>query len=128
MVLLSPLKPAGLDMRIAGHLAEIVQGEGFEPRWLSARSEAELNDVLVRDDHFLHVAVETLPRLKAQIGKPIGDLIGLGDVVVALIERGGKTRIATPDNVIEAGDIVALVGEPNDLVALRLAPATVEEE
>jgi APA family basic amino acid/polyamine antiporter len=128
MVLLSPLKPAGLDMRIAGHLAEIVQGEGFEPRWLSARSEAELNDVLVRDDHFLHVAVETLPRLSAQIGKPIGDLVGLGDVVVALIERRGKTMIATPDNVIEKGDIIALVGEPNDLVALRLAPAKVEEE
>lgn len=128
MVLLSPIKPAGLDMRIAGHLAEIVQGEGFEPRWLSARSEAELNDVLVRDDHFLHVAVSTLPRLNAQIGKPIGELKGLGDVVVALIERGDKTMIATPDNVIEAGDVVALVGEPNDLDALRIASAIVEEE
>lgn len=128
MVLLTPMKPAGLDMRIAGHLAEIVQGEGFEPRWLSANSEAELNDVLVRDDHFLHVPVETLPRLRAQIGTSIGSLKGLGDVVVALIERDGKTVIATPDNVIQEGDVIALVGEPADLVALRLAPAAVEEE
>ena len=57
MVLLAPAKSAGLDMRIAEHLAEIVQSEGFERCWLSARSEAELNDVLVSDDHFLHVPV-----------------------------------------------------------------------
>ncbi|MEM9599759.1 MAG: amino acid permease, partial [Pseudomonadota bacterium] len=123
MVLLAPAKPAGLDMRIAGHLAEIVQGEGFERRWLSARSEAELNDVLVRDDHFLHVPVEDLPRLKAQIGRTVGELTGMGDVVVALIERGDKTVIATPSNVIMAGDVIALVGEPDDLIALRRAPA-----
>ncbi len=90
MVLLASAKSAGLDMRIAEHLAEIVQGEGFERCWLSARSETELNDVLVSDDHFLHVPVVELPQLKAQIGRSIGDLAGLGDVVVILIERGNK--------------------------------------
>ncbi len=128
MVLLCPAKPAGLDMRIGGHLAEIVQGEGFERRWLSARSEAELNDVLVRDDHFLHVPIADLPRLKAQIGRPVGDLAGLGDVVVALIERGDKTMIATSDNVLMDGDVVALVGEPSDLMTLRHASALLPEE
>ncbi|MGB3455556.1 MAG: amino acid permease [Litorimonas sp.] len=125
MFLLCPPKPAGLDMRIAGHLAEIVQGEGFERRWLSAQSEADLNDVLVRDDHFLHVPVTSLPRLKSQIGKTVRELTGMGDVVVALIERGDRTMIATPDNVIMDGDIVALVGEPEDITALRRAPAKV---
>lgn len=128
MFLLCPPKPAGLDMRIAGHLAEIVQGEGFERRWLSARSEAELNDVLVRDDHFLHVPVASLPRLKAQIGKTVRELTGMGDVVVALIERGDKMMIATPDNVLMDGDIVALVGEPDDILALRRAPAELSSE
>ena len=115
-------------MRIAGHLAEIVQGEGFERRWLTARSEAELNDVLVRDDHFLHVPVAELPRLKAQIGQAIGDLTGMGDVVLALIERDNKMMIATPDIVLTEGDIVALVGEPDDILALRRAPATIDSE
>ena len=128
MFLLCPPKPAGLDMRIAGHLAEIVQGEGFERRWLSARSEAELNDVLVRDDHFLHVPVSSLPRLKSQIGKTVRELTGMGDVVVALIERGDKMMIATPDNVLMDGDIVALVGEPDDILSVRRAPAEVSEE
>lgn len=128
MFLLSPSKPAGLDMRIAGHLAEIVQGEGFERRWLTARSEAELNDVLVRDDHFLHVPVAELPRLKAQVGQAVGDLTGMGDVVLALIERDNKMMIATPDIVLTEGDIVALVGEPDDILALRRAPATITPE
>lgn len=128
MFLLCPPKPAGLDMRIAGHLAEIVQGEGFERRWLSAQSEADLNDVLVRDDHFLHVPVASLPRVNAQVGKTVGELTGMGDVVVALIERGQKTMIATPDNVLMKDDIVALVGEPEDLERLRGAPAAQSPE
>lgn len=119
MILLAPVKPAGLDMRIAGHLAEIVQGEGFERRWLSARSETELNDVLVRDDHFLHVCVSDLPPIKAQVGKSIAELDCLDNIVVALVERNDETMIASPGLILEETDILALIGEPDDLNALR---------
>ena len=119
MVLLAPHKPAGLDMRIAGHLAEIVGGEDFERRWLSAQTEAELNDVLVRDDHFLHVPVEQLPGLARQLGKRLGDLDLPEDVTLALIERGGRMLYAKPDLSLEAGDVVAVIGEPEGLSELR---------
>jgi len=119
MFLLCPPRPAGLDMRISGHLAEIVQGEGFDRRWLAAQSEAELTDVLVRDDHFLHVPVTDLPTLAAQIGTRLADLDLPDDCLVALIERDGKTLIAGPDIVLAKRDIIALVGEPDVIEGLR---------
>ena len=119
MVLICPPKPAGLDMRIAGHLAEIVQAEGFDRRWLSARTDSELNDVLVRDDHFLHVPVESLPVLARQVGKRIAEIELPDDVLIALVERDDRTLIAGPDLTLAARDTVALVGEPPALESLR---------
>lgn len=120
IILICPPKPVGLDMRIAGHLAEIVGGEGFESRWLSAMSEAELNDVLVRDDHFLHVAIEDIPSLASQIGQTLGEIELPDQVTLALVERGDTMIYASPKVVLKAGDIVALVGEPAALKELRL--------
>jgi len=54
MFLIVPPKPVGLDLRLAGHLAEVVQSEHFETRWLAAETERGMNEVLMRDDHFLH--------------------------------------------------------------------------
>ncbi len=119
MVLLCPPKPAGLDMRIAGHVAEIVQGEGFTRRWLCAQTEADLTDVLVRDDHFLHLPISQLPGLTEQIGKAIRDVELPDDVLIALVERDGKTIIATPALELAEKDHVALIGEPDALETLR---------
>ncbi len=119
MVLMCPPQPAGLDMRLAGHMAEVVQSEGFERRWLSAQTEADLTDVLVRDDHFLHVPLSDIPALANQIGTRIGDLAMPEGVLIALIERGDKTLIASPNMVLESGDTVALIGEPEAVEALK---------
>jgi APA family basic amino acid/polyamine antiporter len=119
MVLICPPVPAGLDMRIAGHLAEIIGGEGFEQRWLEATSEAELNDVLVRDDHFLHLPIENIPALASQIGVPLAEIVMPQDVSLALVERGGDMLYATPSLVLEAGDTIALIGEPSSLEEMR---------
>jgi amino acid transporter len=119
MVLVCPPKPAGLDMRIIGHLAEIVGGEDFERRWLSAQSEAELNDILVRDDHFLHLAVEEILPLAEQIGVPLSDVELPDQINIVLIERGDSMLYAKPSLVLKAGDIVAIVGEPDALASLR---------
>ncbi len=119
MVLLCPPTPAGLDMRLAGHMAEIVQSDGFERRWLSAKTETDLTDVLVRDDHFLHVPLTEIPALADKVGRRIGELDLPDGILIALIERGDKTLIASPNMVLETGDIVALIGEPDAVEALR---------
>ena len=106
-------------MRIAGHLAEIIGGEGFENRWLDATSEAELNDVLVRDDHFLHLNVEDIALLSGQLGLSLSEVNLPDQVNIVLIERGSEMLYAKPSLKLQAGDIVAIIGEPDALEDLQ---------
>ena len=119
LFLVVPEKPVGLDLRIAGHLAEVVQSDHFTDRWLRAKEERELNSILMRDDHFFHGPVENVPFLKTQIGKTIGELDVPDSCLIAIIERDGDIIIATPDVSLEAGDEVAIIGEPSDIEKLE---------
>ncbi|MEP3654769.1 MAG: amino acid permease [Litorimonas sp.] len=118
LFLASPVKPVGLDLRIAGHLAEVVQSENFLDRWLSARDEKELNEILMRDDHFYHGPASGLPFLKDQIGGTVGDLELPASCLLALIERDGELIIAKPDVILMPDDDIAIIGEPEDIAKI----------
>lgn len=118
LFLVSPKKPVGLDLRIAGHLAEVVQSDNFLDRWLMAKDEKALNEILMRDDHFYHGPVENVPFLKNQIGLPVGELELPASCLLALIERDRELLIAKPDVILMAGDDIAIIGEPEDIARL----------
>ncbi len=115
MFLIVPPKPVGLDLRLAGHLAEVAQSDHFEKRWLSSETERDMNEVLMRDDHFLHGAVKDFPRLLDQAGQKISDIVLPASCLIAIIERDGDILVATPEIQLLATDEVAIIGEPNDL-------------
>jgi hypothetical protein len=122
MFLITPPKPVGLDLRLAGHLAEVVQSDHFETRWLSAGTEKDMNEVLMRDDHFLHGPVKQFPRLLQQAGKTISEIELPASCLIAMIERDGGIIVATPEIELLASDEVAIIGEPTDLQDLRKNP------
>ena len=119
MILIAPEKPVGLEMRIIGHLAEIVGADDFEIRWLGAKTEADLNEILARDDHFLHMPVADIPYLADQIGKSLSEVLLPPLATIVLIERGTDMLYANPDLTLEDGDIIAVLGEPDALQKLR---------
>lgn len=119
MFLAVPQKPVGLDLRLAGHIAEVVQSEHFDMRWLSAQSERELNEILMRDDHFLHGPLSHFPNLFEQVGKTVAEIELPDSCLLTLIERNGEIIVATPDTVLLEGDEVAIIGEPAHLVSLQ---------
>lgn len=122
LFLVVPEKPAGLDLRLAGHLAEVIQSENFEPRWLGADDERALNEILMRDDHFYHGPVEAIPFLMSQLGKPIAEIELPASCLLALIDRDGDIRIATAEETLLPGDEVAVIGEPQDITELLSGP------
>lgn len=119
MYLIVPSKPVGLDLRLAGHLAEVVQSDNFETRWMAAKTERELNEILVRDDHFLHGHVADFPSLLSQAGKPVSEIVLPQSCLIAIIERAGQVIVATPETKLFETDDVAIIGEPDDLNSLR---------
>jgi len=125
MFLLVPTKPVGLDLRLAGHLAEVVQSEHFEQRWLALTSERDMNEVLMRDDHFLHGPVKDFPKLLEQAGRKIAEVSLPASCLIAMIERDGKIIVATPETDLRETDEVAIIGEPADLQNLRKTPIAV---
>ena len=118
MMLICPRKPAGLDLRLAGHLAEVVQAFDFERRWLAATSDKEMNEILMRDDHFLHAPISDLGNLQDYVGRPLSEIELPRSCLIAIIERDGDVIIAAPNEVLQPGDHVAVIGEPEDLTAL----------
>ncbi|MDJ0920309.1 MAG: amino acid permease [Henriciella sp.] len=119
--LLTPKEPVGLDLRIVGHLAEVAQGEGFAQRWLAAEDEKELNEILMRDDHFIHAPVKDLPLIARQIGRPIHEIELPASCLIVMIEREGDLVIAKPTEDVRADDLLAIIGEPDDLGLLMQA-------
>ena len=119
LYLIAPPRPAGLDLRLAGHIAEVVQSDHFTERWLRAQDEKAMNAVLMRDDHFYHGPVETMPFLVEQLGRKVSELELPSSCILAIIERDGELVIPTPDVMLLAFDGVAIIGEPDDIQLLN---------
>lgn len=118
MFLLVPPQPVGLDLRIVGHLAENVQRREFLKRWLIAKDEHQINEILAREDHYVRVPLNTLPTLNEQVGKRL-DQIQLPETCsIALIERQDEVIMAQPSDRLHADDTLRLIGEPVDLQKL----------
>ena len=52
------------------------------------------------------------------VGQPLGEIDLPGSCLIAIIERDGDIIIAAPKEVLQPGDHVAVIGEPEDLTAL----------
>lgn len=128
MFLVTPPKPAGLDLRIIGHLAEVAQGEGFIVRWLSAADEKAMNEILMRDDHFIHAPVNELAYLSGEVGKAIADIALPASCLIVMIEREGRLIIAQPREELREDDLLAIIGEPGDLGQLYEDPGKPADE
>jgi len=115
MFLFAPKTPAGLDLRLAGHIAEVAQSDDFKARWMDATEHRELREILMRDDHFLHQKIEDIPYLHGFIGSEIKDIQMPGTCLIAMMERDGDVVIAHPNETLKAGDELAIIGESKDL-------------
>lgn len=129
LMLVAPDRPVGLDLRLAGFIAEVVQSDTFAERWLRAQDEKALNAILMRDDHFYHGPVETMPFLVEQLGRTVRELELPSACTIAIIERDGELIVASPDVTLLAFDGVAIIAEPSDIRLLKegLDPWEVEQ-
>jgi hypothetical protein len=118
VILVAPRSIVGLDLRLAGHLAELVQTPQFERDWLEAPSPKARQEILMRDDHFLHAPISEIPFLAEHVGRRIGEIELPGSCLVALIERDGELLTAKSQRILREGDEVAVIGEPEDLKQL----------
>ena len=119
LFLFTPDRPVGLDLRLAGQIADVVQSDSFVERWQLVEDARALNGILMRDDRFYHGPIETMPFLVDQLGRTVGELDLPRNCILAVIERDGEIVVATPDVTLLAFDDVAIIGQPDDIRLLK---------
>lgn len=117
--LASPREDASLHLRILAEIAGRVDDEGFGEAWLSAEHEAELKEVLLRDDRFLTLVVDPDGPSARLAGRRLAEAGLPGGALVALVRREGRTLVPRPDIVLESGDRLTILGEPEAVSSLR---------
>lgn len=117
--LITPDEAPGLDMRIVGHLAEIVDSAHFGERWDRANTDRELREILIRDEHFTHQTVRRGAYFGQYIGQTIQDVCLPGDCLIAIVYRYGDLIIPHGQTVLEPGDELSIIGSPEHIQAIN---------
>lgn len=117
--LVSPEKDPAGHLRLLAQLAACVEQEGFMEVWQAARSHEAIREVLLRDERYLSLVLDS--------GTPQGSLIGLKirelgfpqGCLVAIIRRRTRTLIPRADMVLEVGDRLTVIGERAGIDTLK---------
>ena len=108
----------GQHLRILAQIASRVEEEGFLAELLGAADEQKLKEILLRDDRFLSLRIESGRRSEVLDGKALRDLYMPDGTLVALIRRGDESIIPRGGTVLRKGDRLTFIGEPRGVRAL----------
>lgn len=117
-ILLVPEKEQGIDIRLMGHLAEIVQSANFKENWTNADNKRTLRNCLLTEEHFLHLKVKDHSVLSSFINKPLRDIVLPPTCLIAIIYRGSELIIPHGNTIISEVDEFLMIGEPSDIKSI----------
>ena len=117
--LITPEDQPLLHMRIIGHMAELIEAEEFLDRWIAAKSERELKQVLLSDERLIHVRLQENTSTEEWIDKAIMELQLPGECLVTIIERNNDIVIPKGKTRLQSGDVLSILGYPKDIIELR---------
>ncbi|QMU56011.1 MAG: amino acid permease [Candidatus Mycalebacterium zealandia] len=118
--LISPSDDTNLHLRILARMASIVEAQGFFTDWLSAAGEDDLRAIFTRSEQIITVNIGKWDSAAHSLtGKPLKDSRLPQGCLVALVRRGGQTVVPGPLTILEEGDSVTFVGEPEAIEELK---------
>ncbi len=117
--LATPKEKPILHMRIIGHLAELIEAEGFLERWKNAKIEKAMKQVLLTDERFINIRLVEHTKVEDWIGKRLMDLDLPGECLVTIIERNSEIIIPKGKTKLQSGDILSILGYPKDIKQLK---------
>ena len=116
--LVSPEEQPGQHLRLLGHLATHVDDPAFMDNWLAAEDAHALKETLLREERSLSLRLSSETPARDWIGRQLLEIRLPGDVLVALIRRGGHTIVPHGRTVLEEDDLLTVIGEPGAIRTL----------
>ncbi|MEO0477159.1 MAG: amino acid permease, partial [Planctomycetota bacterium] len=117
--LVSPEADPGMHLRVLAHIAGRIDQDDFLDAWKQAQHEQELKEILLRDERHLSLLVEQGTPTESLIGKSLASIDLHDDTLVALMHRNGMTITPRGTTVIEDGDRLTMIGQPQGIARLR---------
>ena len=116
--LLSPEDPPGRHLRTLASIASRIDEDPFLEEWRQAKTEQDLKEVLIRNDRTLGLTLDPDGPTSDFVGRALKDLRLPRGVLVALVHRDGHIAVPSGATVLEAGDRLTVIGEPDGIRAL----------
>ena len=113
--IMSSTERSSQHLRILAHLAEMIDAIDFKKRWLNAKDEAELREILLRDERFINMTISDDDPTKEMIDKQVKDIRLPGSTLITVVKRGEKIIYAHGKTEIKEGDRLSLIGEKSDI-------------
>ncbi len=119
LFLISSKKHSGQHLRMLAHLAEILDNENFPSRWLQAADESQLRQILLRDERFINILLETGKPSGVLIGKMIQELKLPEKSLITVIKREGKVIFPHGNSILKERDELSIIGEKQEIDEIR---------
>jgi amino acid transporter/mannitol/fructose-specific phosphotransferase system IIA component (Ntr-type) len=119
LCLVGPEHQAGAHLRLLAQLASHIDHPNFLREWLDAGDDATLKTLLLRSEHFYDVQIQTEGPTQEMAGRRVRDLSLPKGVLVALVRRKDTTRVPTASTVINRGDHLVFIGNPDAIEELH---------
>jgi mannitol/fructose-specific phosphotransferase system IIA component (Ntr-type) len=117
--LMSSTERSGQHLRILAHLAEMIDVVDFKERWLEAEDEAELREILLRDERFINLTIRADGPTKGMINKCVKDITFPGSTLITVVKRGDKIIYAHGKTLLKTNDTLSLIGEKEDIKEVK---------
>lgn len=110
---------SGQHLRILAHLAEMIDSSDFFERWMHAEDEAELREILLRDERFINIVLKKDYITRGLVDKKVKDLELPGESLITIIKRKGKIIFPHGDTVLKENDELSIIGEKTDIEKIK---------
>ncbi|MDR9417275.1 MAG: PTS sugar transporter subunit IIA, partial [Gracilimonas sp.] len=109
----------GQHLRILAHIAEMVGTKNFLQRWVNAKNDEEIKEILLRDERFIKITLNPDNNTQQYIGKMIKEVSFPGQSLITIIRRNGEIKIPHGITVLQEDDELSVIGEVEDINEIK---------
>lgn len=118
--LISPEDKPRQHLSILAQIANHANDEKFIKQWLSAKNEQEMKKLILKDERFLSLTLQTGSRSAPLIGCAIYDLKLPEGTLIAVVHRDGRIMVPRGSTELTEGDHLTIIGYPKSIQELYM--------
>lgn len=116
--LVSPENNPGQHLRILAQIANHVDDSRFIKKWMEAKNEQDIKELLLRDDRFIRVHLRKNSPAYEMVGVILKNLVLPEGCLIALIHREGQIIVPQGNVVLALNDHLTIIGYPEGIQKL----------